>query len=79
MIHAGILFTKFTEHFAQSVLNSYLRLLPVDLQKKNSRFLRWQDKQSHLLGKLLLNEGLKNYGYKIFLGELKYSQYGRPY
>jgi 4'-phosphopantetheinyl transferase len=79
MVHVDILFTKFTEHFTQSIFNSYLRLLPIELQKKNSRFLRWQDKHSHLLGKLLLNKGLKNYGYENLLAELKYSHYGRPY
>jgi 4'-phosphopantetheinyl transferase len=79
MVHVYILYTKFTEHFTQSVFNSYLHLLPIDIQKKNLRFLRWQDKHSHLLGKLLLNEGFKNYGYENLLAELKYSHYGRPY
>jgi 4'-phosphopantetheinyl transferase len=79
MVLVDILFAKFTEHFTQSVLNSYLRLLPVNLQQKNARFLRWQDKHSHLIGKLLLDEGLKQYGYKKTLTELKYSPFGRPY
>ena len=79
MFHVNILFARFTEHFAQSVWDSYLSLLPIDLQKKNSCFLRWQDRHSHLIGKLLLKKGLKEIGHEKSLAELKYSQYGRPY
>jgi len=79
MLHVNILFTSFTEQFALPIWNLYLGLLPIDLQKKNSRFLRWQDRHSHLIGMLLLKKGLKEIGYEKSLTELKYNQYGRPY
>ena len=79
MVHVNILFSRFTEPFNQSVWALYLSLLPTDIQKRNSGFLRWQDQHSHLIGKLLLKKGLKEIGYEKSLTELKYNQYGRPY
>lgn len=38
---------------------SYVSLLPSEMQIRNNKFLRWQDRHSHLFGKLLLLRGLK--------------------
>ena len=42
--------------------------------------MRWQDAHSSLIGKLLLIEGLKKYGYDhTRLQDIRYSKYDRPY
>jgi len=42
--------------------------------------VRWQDRHSHLFGKLLLVEGLKQFGYDInSLSHLLYNKYDRPF
>ena len=44
------------------------------------RFKRWQDRNASLLGKILLLEGLKKYGYPSdFLDNLSYSPHNRPF
>ncbi len=53
--------------------------LPLELQDKVNRYVRWQDRYACLLGKLLLLEGIKQFGLKHKLGDLKYNHYSRPY
>jgi len=50
------------------------------LQESNSRYLRWQDRHSHLFGKLLLKEALKKYqiGANIW-NHVKYGAFNRPH
>ena len=53
--------------------------MPVELQQRILRYVRWQDRQAGLLGKLLLAAGLNAYGYPPdCLGQLTYTAYGKP-
>ncbi|MBJ6369817.1 4'-phosphopantetheinyl transferase family protein [Snuella sedimenti] len=75
-----IFYTKFTEELPKSLFHDYLNLLPRNLQEKNSRILRWQDKHSNLFGKILLMEALKRHDFRsCTLKEIKYNKYKRPY
>jgi 4'-phosphopantetheinyl transferase len=75
-----IFYTKFEKEIPKYLWDRYLELLPEDIAIKNSRYLRWQDRQAHLLGKLLLIEGLKKYNIPSqIIGYLKYNEYARPY
>ncbi len=56
-----------------------LNEVPEVLHAKMERYVRWQDRQASLLGKLLLGHGLKKYGYSpTLLTELQISKYSRP-
>jgi 4'-phosphopantetheinyl transferase len=58
-------------------LRSYL---PPTMVVKAGRFRRWQDAQAYLMGKFMLGEGLKKYGFsKGVLDNIQYTEYGRPY
>ncbi|MFT6841720.1 MAG: 4'-phosphopantetheinyl transferase [Psychroserpens sp.] len=57
-----------------------LNVLPLELQEKNSKFLRWQDRHANLFGKLLLLAGLKKYGYdSSCLKKIQFNANGRPF
>lgn len=80
MTDVCIYITKFNSQLPQVPYNSYLDQLPISHQEKNSKYVRWQDRHSHLFGKLLLLEGLKNYDYTDdILNNIKYNQNLRPY
>jgi 4'-phosphopantetheinyl transferase len=54
--------------------------LPVDLQEKNLRLQRLEDKWRHLAGKHLLKYALRGWGLgPCVLQQLLYNRYGRPY
>ncbi len=75
-----IYYTIFENALPQSSFSAYLSALSFELQEKNSRYIRWQDRHSHLFGKLLLIEALKDYGLESdFWNYVKYSDYSRPY
>ncbi|MEI6950386.1 4'-phosphopantetheinyl transferase superfamily protein [Paraflavisolibacter sp. H34] len=68
------------EQLPPSVYGRYLHRLPLSLQQRNGRYKRWQDRHTHLLGKLLLLDGLKRYGYPDdCLEQLQYNPFGRPF
>lgn len=80
MITIHLYITRFSHPFSKYFWERYTGLLSAELKEKNSRFVRWQDRHRHLIGKLLLIEGLKHYGYgNNELFKLKYGKYGRPY
>lgn len=80
MPQIDVLYTRFSKQLPGYLFNRYLSLLPFRLQDKNLRYRRWQDRHSHLFGKLLLLEGLKIYGYTDgVLNAVLYNQYSRPY
>lgn len=75
-----LLVTSFTKKLPDIVYKDYISVLPVELQEKNSHFVRWHDRHSDLLGKLLLIEGFKLLGYsKNEISNLKYNKYNRPF
>ncbi len=58
----------------------YLPILPAVMQTKVRRYRRVQDAQATLVGKLLLLEVLKPFGYsQNVLSQLKYNAQDRPY
>lgn len=76
----NIIYTKFIAPLPETVFKTYLQELPLAMQEKNAKYLRWQDKHAHLLGKLLLINGLHKFGYgKHVLSEMKYTAHDKPY
>ena len=76
-----IFYTTFQKTLSADQYNAYLSELPPDLQARATRYLRWQAAQAFLLGKMLLIKGLEDYGLdgRALIGQLKYTQYNRPY
>ena len=73
-------YAHFSQPFETVKYQAYLQLLPQEMQHKVGRYMRWQDAHSSLIGKLLLIEGLKKYGYDhTRLQDIRYSKYDRPY
>jgi 4'-phosphopantetheinyl transferase len=62
-----------------SLFEEYLALLPADLRERNSRYIHWQNRHSHLLGKLLLLEAFKMNGFGSNVWRyVAYDSYQRP-
>jgi|ERR1035437_1249251 4'-phosphopantetheinyl transferase len=76
----NIYLTKFEKPLTSELWELNYSLLPPDLKDRNVRFIRWQDRHSHLFGKLLLLEGLKgfNINYNV-LQSLQLNSYERPF
>jgi len=56
------------------------RKIPPGMQRKISRYVRWQDRQSRLFGHLLLRECLELCGYRPdSTDKITYNRFGRPY
>ena len=70
-------YTQFFQPLSSTRFLTYLQMLPVDLQEKVQKFVRWQDQHACLFARLLLQHALKPYN--IQLDEIKYTQYQRPY
>ncbi|MDA7716903.1 4'-phosphopantetheinyl transferase superfamily protein [bacterium] len=76
----NIFFTSFKNPLDQKLFSNYLSLLPADLRKTNSRYIRWQNRHAHLFGRLLLLEALKIYGIEENIWDhVAYTSYHRPY
>jgi len=53
---------------------------PIDFQNKINQYKRWQDKQSSILGRILLLKGIEEvYGLNYQDQTIYYSQYHKPY
>ena len=75
-----ILYTRFQNPLNAEQFRNYTNRLPISLKKKTFRYRNWKDKHSHLFGKLLLSESLRNIDEKkITLDDLKYTEFDRPY
>ncbi|KZS40039.1 hypothetical protein AWE51_10390 [Aquimarina aggregata] len=78
MIH--ILCTKISESFHQNGFKKLLAELPKVMQSKANSYRRWQDQQAFLLGRLLVKEGVKKFGYtKDPLVNFQYNTFGKPF
>jgi 4'-phosphopantetheinyl transferase len=76
----NIIYTKFITPLPNIIFEAYLQELPLIMQEKSGKYLRWQDKHAYILGRLLLIKGLQQYGYdKTELSKIKYTDYGKPY
>jgi len=68
------------ENLPIKFFEKYRLYLPEEIIERNKRFIRWQDRQANILGKLLLIEWLKNNDFDPFiLKDIKYTKYGRPF
>jgi len=54
-------------------------LLPLYMQKKLLKFRRWQDAHAYLYGRLLLKEGLLEFGFNSSLELMRKGEFGKPY
>ena len=79
MIH--VLFTCFDSEIPDERREYYLRKMPESIRNKINRYVRWQDRQAGLFGKLLLLKGLTEYGgySPDCLNSLSYNDFGRPF
>ncbi len=79
MIH--VLFTCFDSEIPDERREYYLRKMPESIRNKINRYVRWQDRQTGLFGKLLLLKGLTEYGgySPDCLNSLSYNDFGRPF
>jgi len=79
MIH--VLFTCFDSEIPDERREYYLRKMPESIRNKINRYVRWQDRQAGLFGKLLLLKGLAEYGgySPDCLNSLSYNDFGRPF
>ena len=75
-----VFYTHFDALLTTDTWDIYFQKLPQGIQTQIMRFKRWQDRNASLLGKILLLEGLKQYGYSPdCLKKLSYSPYNRPF
>ena len=75
-----LFYTKFSEALNPSAYQKHLAAIPPCLQAKTLRYQRWQDRQAHLLGKILLKQALVYYGFEDdCLHHLCYNSHNRPY
>ncbi|MBO9205526.1 MULTISPECIES: 4'-phosphopantetheinyl transferase family protein [Niastella] len=76
----AVYYTGFFQMLPADCYNRYLQQLPVQMQEKNNRFVRWQDKMADLLGKMLLLKALRSFGYQAqSLQCLQFNENNRPY
>lgn len=75
-----ILYKKFEAELNVNVFNHYLQELPKYMQTRILKYKKWQDAQSSLLGKILLQKGLQHLRLdKYSLKNLKLDDYQKPY
>jgi len=76
----SILYTIFDSRLSDGEFQSLLSILPQKDQDRILRFRRWQDRQIHLAGRLLLLKGLVEGGFTPgILGSVKTNSYGKPF
>lgn len=75
-----VLAVRFHNELHPETWQRLLNPLPLPLQQKASRYIRWQDRTASLLGRYLLLEALRPYGFNAdCLHHLRYSSYKRPF
>lgn len=74
-----VFYTKFSAELSEDVFANYFSHLPGVLQETNKRYLRWQDRTSNLLGKVMLLSGLKVMGLNFGLHDLKFNTFNKPF
>lgn len=80
MKSVDVYYAKNTKKLSSEQMNRYLTILPSNLQERNQKFVRWEDQQANLYGKLLLIKALKKFNLdEQILYRLKYNDYSRPY
>ncbi len=72
-------YVQFKSQWTELEYQKMLSSVPVLEQDRNLKFVRWQDRQAHLLGKLLLQHGLKAMHIHKTLSDLRVKKNGKPY
>lgn len=76
----NILYAKNEYKLSTTAWENYINKMPTKLKNSIHRYVRWQDRQAHLLGKLLLRENLQNFEYDAdVLNHIEYNRYGKPH
>ncbi len=72
--------SRYTSPWSATVLDQYAASVSFDSHLKVNHYHRWQDTQAHVLGRLLLVEGLKALGIdRSMIPPLRYTDNQRPY
>ncbi len=74
-----ILYTYNDKEWDSILCSEYLNKLPAKDAERSLKFKRWQDRQAHILGRLLLREGLSFLGFKNDIAEIQFHKLGKPY
>ncbi|MEN7551673.1 4'-phosphopantetheinyl transferase superfamily protein [Rapidithrix thailandica] len=74
-----IYYSFYVKEWPTSLFEASLKPLPFDEAVKARKFVRWQDRQACILGKLLLHYGLRKNAFDPDLSTLKYTPYHKPY
>lgn len=74
-----LLYSEILETNHKLLLDRYLSLFPKTYQEKLLKYRRWQDAQLSLLGRLLIKEGLLQFGKEVDFERLKFTAYDKPY
>jgi 4'-phosphopantetheinyl transferase len=75
-----VLHTYFNSKLAETVWAEYIHRIPPTCQAVIERYVKWQDRQSVLLGKILVLKGLRQYiGQAATLEGISQTAYGRPF
>ncbi|WP_271728658.1 4'-phosphopantetheinyl transferase family protein [Aquimarina algiphila] len=76
-----ILYSKISKEFQDECFETHINTIPEKLKNKINAFRRWQDKQTSLLGLLLLRHGISRFSDSQDdpLHLLKYNSYGKPF
>ena len=75
-----VYYTRFNKALPARRFEQLLRTLPIEIQAKIQRFVRWQDAHACLFGKLLLVHALQVTGWAhLSLDQLQYKCFNRPY
>lgn len=76
MIH--LFYTYLNESQHQVLLEKYTSSFPREFQERLLKFRRWQDQQASLLGRVLLENGMRQL-YQYQLPEISFGKYGKPF
>lgn len=75
-----LVYTRLQDELPQADFFKYLALVPASIQASNARYQRWQDRQAHLFGKLLVRRTLTKLGFPDdVLSRIMYGPHSRPY
>ena len=75
-----VVYTKIHYELPAQQWNDLIQILPADMQERNARYVRWQDRHAHLFARLLLLEGGRSHGLTPdCLTRFQYTPHARPF
>lgn len=75
----NVLYTYLSQENHADLVDKYVRDFPYEFRSKINNYKRWQDKQSSILGRLLLRQSLQYFNLSNNYPEIEYSTYNKPY